>query len=91
MKSQRRTLRWTKGKLNIKSYETNGLDIKDEEYHIDLINKNIEETKEKKHPYRNFISETIMLKTKYKKPLNKKKEGLSIFRREILIFFRRNG
>ena len=72
--SRRRALKWAKGDLTIKSYETNGLDIKDEQYTVPLKLKM-------------YITSEILIKTKFKKPLNKKKEGPS----KQLIYNRRNG
>ncbi len=63
---RRREMRWAKGELTIKSYETNGLAIMDEQYTIGL-------------KFRSYITSDIQLKTRFKKPINKKKEGLSTF------------
>lgn len=57
-------MRWVKGELNIKTYETNGLDIKDEQHGVSLELKT-------------YATSEIIIKTKFKKPLNKKKEGAS--------------
>jgi len=60
--ARRRALRWAKGDLIIKSYETNGIDIKDEQYTVSLKLKM-------------YITSEIAIKTKFKKVFNKKKDG----------------
>lgn len=60
--ARRRALRWAKGDLTIKTYETNGIDIKDEQYTVPMKS-------------RMYITSEIAIKTKFRKPLNKKKEG----------------